>query len=104
MSTPTSAQIDVSGLSSQALAELAAALQLGMTRLDSPATLDLLGVIEQALAADAQHYLWLRDREQHGSFFGCGTARGAANTMATDGRVCYLHPLQRGECPNCFEE
>lgn len=88
----------------QHIVEVVAALDLGNKRLNSSAVSVVRDIFMQALKADKTHYLFLRDPDDLASFFGCGSARGAADTMVEDGRTCRLYSIPKDECTNCREE
>lgn len=88
----------------QALAEATAALELGNLELQSTAARRLRAIFEQALKQNKEHFLFLRDSDDLGSFFGCGPARGAVDTMVEDGQVCRLYAIPKNECSSCKEE
>lgn len=88
----------------QHIAEIVAALNLGNKRLGSTAVNVLRDSFLRALRSDREHYLYLRDPDDLGSFFGCGSAQGGADTMTEDGKICRLYSIPEEECPNCKED
>lgn len=88
----------------QASAEILAALTLANKRLASTPVAEAIKMFAKGLRDHPKHYLYLRDPEDLGSFFGCGTAEGGADTMAEDGRTLRLYECPREGCPNCSEE
>ncbi len=97
--------ITLTGLETQNIVEILAALELGNSKLKSTSAAHARLIFEQPLNDDKRHYLFLHDADDLASWSGCGSAHGAVDHIVEDkALITRLYAIPETECPNCGPE